>query len=213
MISSTDFVDNLLNEMQAIRDQDTHTVTEDAQSLLPEFIIKHWLNFAVYYERAAVSFIGGWLRNVKDEEALHHFSHQIEDECNHFRWLKKHLQHYGGDYSTFNAPREWSFLMESYYPRLDNVIEQLAAHNLAAETGVLGFMSFSFHRFPEEIKKTLTTVIKDETYHVSFACKLLRKYCTTQKLQDLARRSALESLEYMQKAREVFVNPQVEVVQ
>jgi hypothetical protein len=102
--------------------------------------------------------------------------------------------------------------MDDYYPGLESVIEQLAAHNLAAETGVLGFMEFSYHRFPSTIKETLTTVIKDETYHVSFAAKLLRKYCITEKLQNLARRSALESLEYMQRAREVFVHPMEEAV-
>lgn len=207
MTNVIDFIDNLLDEMKSVRSVSSHSVTNEEQTaLFSDFVIRHWLNFAVYYERTAVSFIGGWLAGVNDEEILHHYTHQIEDECNHFRWLKKHLHRYGGNYDAFEPPKEWKFLMETYYPGLEHVIEQLAAHNLAAETGVLGFMEFGFNRFPEPIKKTLTTVIKDETYHVSFAIKLLRKYCTTPALQEMARRKALESLEYMQRAREVFVN-------
>lgn len=207
MTHATDFVDSLLDELDSIRKKDTNQVPKDKNNgPFPDFIIKHWLDFAVYYERAAVSFIGGWLAGVKEEDALHHYTHQIEDECNHFRWLKKHQQHYGGNYETFQPPKEWRFLMEEYYPRLDTLIEQLAAHNIAAETGVLGFMEYGFNHFPLPIQKTLERVIKEETYHVSFASKLLRKYCTTRASQELARRSALESLEHMQRAREVFVS-------
>lgn len=208
MTHAIDFVDNLLAEMETIR-QSSNQIASDEQRqsrLFSDEIIKHWLNFAVYYERSAVSFIGGWLAKVNNDEALHHFAHQVEDECNHFRWLNQHLKTYGGDYHQFKAPKEWSFLMETYYPQMEDLIEQLSAHNLAAETGVLGFMTYAFDCFPENLQKTLKTVIKDETYHCSFATKLLKKYCTTKTLQEKARRSALESMHYMQRAREVFVN-------
>ncbi len=67
MTHSNDFIDNLLDELTSLRLKDMHRVPFESESaLLPDFVIKHWLNFAVYYERTAVSFIGGWLASVKD---------------------------------------------------------------------------------------------------------------------------------------------------
>jgi rubrerythrin len=205
-MSQPDFFDALLLEINDQRSaMDTSSVDNHVHSgYFSDDIIKHWLSFAVYYERAAVSFIGEWLRTVSEVDALHHFTHQIEDECNHFRWLNQHLIEYSGDYTKFSAPAEWSFLMDDYYPKLNTLIERLAAHNIAAETGALGFLEYGLDKFPPHIRATVVKVAKDEKYHVSFGLKLLRKYCVTDEQKQLARKSALESMNYMKKAREVF---------
>jgi rubrerythrin len=201
-----DFIDDLLDKINFSREEAPEIDRGiEKQELFSTDIIKHWLHFAVYYERAAVSFIGEWMRSIEEVDALKYFSHQIEDECNHFRWLNHHLVQYGGDFASFKAPKEWKFLMEEYYPGLDTLIGRLAAHNIAAETGALGFLEYGLNRFPKSIKETVTKVIKDERYHVAFGIKLLRRYCITDEQKALAQSTALESLQYMQRAREVFV--------
>lgn len=203
---ANDFIDDLFNEINFTREEAPQIESEICEeSLFSEAVIKHWLNFAVYYERAAVSFIGEWMRSIEEVDALKYFSHQIEDECNHFRWLNRHLVQYGGDYATFKPPKEWAFLMDEYYPKLPTLIERLAAHNIAAETGALGFLKYGLNKFPKNIRETVVKVIKDEQYHVSFGVKLLRKYCITDEHKQLARQATLESLAHMQNAREVFV--------
>lgn len=204
-MNSIDFVDKLLAEIDSIRLEQKQILAGESKNL-PDAVIKHWLNFAVYYERAAVSFIGGWLATTDDNDALMYFSHQIEDECNHYRWLLKHLQEYSTNLNEFSPPTEWRFLMEEYYPNLKSLIERLAAHNLASETGAIGFMEFNLDKFPEAIRHTVTKVLKDERYHASFGIKLLKQYCINKKTQDKARKAALDSMMYMAKAREVFVN-------
>lgn len=134
-----------------------------------------------------------------------HFAHQIEDEANHYRWLKRHLLTYIKEYD-FVPPPEWRFLMDEYYPNLPSLIERLAAHNLAAEIGALGFAEFYFDRFPQEIQLTLTKLLKDERYHISFGKRLLDKYCKTATQKEIATKAAFESLKHMKKAREVFVH-------
>jgi len=202
-----DFIESLLSEINFTRDNAPRIDEgQPKEELFPGGVIKHWLHFAVYYERAAVSFIGEWMRSVEEIDALKYFSHQIEDECNHFRWLNRYLVRYGGSLADFQVPKEWKFLMEDYYPRLGTLIERLAAHNIAAETGALGFLEYGLNKFPEDIKETVTKIIKDEQYHVSFGIKLLRKYCVTDEQKALAKRAALESLHHMQRAREVFVS-------
>lgn len=207
MSVQSDFVDRLLSLVNHVR-SDSDSIDQDRESSepFPKDIIMHWLNFAVYYERAAVSFIGEWMRTIEEDDALHYFSRQLRDEAKHYRMLKKHLIELGGNFDLFNAPSEWTFLMDDYYPNLSTLVERLAAHNIAAETGALGFLEYGFHKFPENIRATVAEVIKDEKYHVAFGSKLLRKYCRTDEQKQLAETAMLESLQHMQRAREVFVN-------
>lgn len=198
---------DLVSKLQA-DDQGDVVVNADesgTDDMLSSDLIKHWLNFAVYYERAAVVFIGGWLKTTEETDALVHFSHQIEDEANHYRWLKQHLSCYVDDVNAFAPPLEWKFLMEDFYPNLPTLIERLAAHNIAAETGAMGFAEFYFNRFPDPIKITMKKVLRDERYHIAFGKRLLNKYCKSEADKNLARSSAYASLQHMRKAREVFV--------
>lgn len=206
------FVKNLIEDIkQEQRKNDDIILKEKEKSSsnkeeLSPFLIKHWLNFAVYYERAATYFIGGWIKGVKKQDVLINYAHQLKDEANHFVWLKKHLNEYGIDHEDFDPPQEWKFLMEDYYPNLTELVEQLAAHNIASEMGVLGFLEFNLDRFPKKINETVKKVYKDELYHVTFAKRLLIKYCTDEKSQNKAKNAANEALILMKKAREVFVN-------
>lgn len=172
---------------------------------LPPPLIRHWLNFAVYYERAATAFIGGWLRTTVEPDALVHLAHQIEDEANHYSWLREHLLAFGAGAADFTPPEEWRSLMDDFYPGLEHLVERLAAHNIASETGALGFMEFNLAKFPAAIRATVERVCKDERYHVSFGQKLLARYCDTPALQARARAATYEALERMKKGREVFV--------
>lgn len=175
------------------------------QEEMPFELLKHWLNFAVYYERAAVAFIGGWIKDYKQPDVIINFAHQIEDEANHYVWLKRHLDSFNINHDEFSPPEEWRYLMEEYYPSLPHLVERLAAHNIASETGVLGFMEFNLNKFPPDIKKTVDKVYKDEKYHVTFGKQLLIKYCINEELQKKAREATYEALSLMQKAREIFV--------
>lgn len=202
-----DFVKRLLAEIDEYRGTSTTVLpdTEISDQFSPD-IIKHWLNFAVYYERASVIFISGWMKTTLEDDLLLNFAHQIEDECNHYRWLKKHLQSYvGADIHQFVPPPEWKMLMEEFYPNLQHTVERLAAHNLASETGAIGFLEYGFNRFPDDINRTVKRVLKDERYHVSFGCRLLAKYCNTKQLQDKARAATFNAMQLMLKARDVFV--------
>jgi len=172
---------------------------------LPEPILRHWLNFAVYYEKAATSFIGGWLRTTPEPDALLQLAHQIEDEANHFSWLNKHALEYGMNTASFTPPKEWAHLMEEFYPGLEHLVERLAAHNIASETGALGFMEYNMDKFPAAIRATVDKVCRDEKFHVAFGRRLLAKYCTTAELQERARRSTADALNLMSAARRVFV--------
>lgn len=211
MKTTLKFSDQLLKEVQdKMRNSEAGDVVvnadeQDSKKYLSSSIIKHWLNFAVYYEKAAAVFIGEWLKTTTEDDAFVHFAHQVEDEANHYRWLKNHLRQYSNSVDRFIPPQEWRFLMQDYYPKLPTLIERLAAHNIAAETGALGFSEFYFDRMPEEIKTTLEKVIKDERYHVSFGKRLLDKYCNTESKRKLARETAYSSMKYMFNARSVFV--------
>ncbi|MBL7566133.1 ferritin-like domain-containing protein [Staphylococcus saccharolyticus] len=173
---------------------------------LSPFIIKHWLNFAVYYEKAATHFIGGWLKTTEKSDALVDFAHQIEDEANHYVWLRKYLADYVENPDDFTPPREWVYLMEEYYPGLKTLEERLAAHNIASESAALGFMEFALDRLPEKMKKTIDKISKDEFFHVTFGKTLLKKYCVTEEEQQRAYDATVEAMRIMREAREVFVN-------
>ena len=174
-------------------------------SVLPPFVIRHWLHFAVYYERAAVTFIGGWLRNTEQPDAVIDFAHQLRDEATHYGWLRDHLLEFGEDAAAFVPPGPWRELMEDFYPGLDHLVERLAAHNLASETGALGFMEWNLTKFPAPLRATVEKVVRDEKFHVAFGRKLLATYCTTPALQERARSATFAALERMGRAREVFV--------
>lgn len=172
---------------------------------LPPFLIHHWLNFAVYYERAATVFIGGWLRDTEEPDAVLSLAHQIRDEAQHYVWLREHLLSFGEGAASFTPPEAWRSLMEDFYPGLESLVERLAAHNLASETGALGFMEFNLTKFPPTLRATVEKVMNDEKFHVAFGKKLLAKYCTTPALQKKARDATFEALDRMKKGREVFV--------
>ncbi|EOW9529293.1 ferritin-like domain-containing protein [Bacillus cytotoxicus] len=204
---SKTFVERIMNEVMEDQREKEEKITMEINDgeELPEFVIKHWLNFAVYYEKAATYFIGDWLKTTKEADALVSFAHQIEDEANHYVWLRKHLADYVPNPDSFEPPKEWRYLMEEYYPGLDHLVERLAAHNIASESAALGFMEFALERFPEPIRKTVEKVSKDELFHVSFGKKLLEKYCTTPELQERAYKAMHEAMEIMRDARKVFV--------
>jgi len=206
-MDSRDFVDGLVRdvtERQHHRDRERRIPDGDAGEL-PDFVVRHWLNFAVYYERAAVTFIGGWLRTTREADAVVHLAHQVEDEANHYMWLGRHLTELGGNLSSFEPPQPWRSLMDDYYPGLEHLVDRLAAHNIASETGALGFMEFNLSRFPVGIRGTVESVIADEKYHLAFGRTLLEKYCTTPELQARATRAAGEAIDRMRAARETFV--------
>ncbi|MGG2119879.1 ferritin-like domain-containing protein [Bacillus bombysepticus] len=206
-MDSKEFVDKLWDEIMEEQEKREKNISlQDAETEeLPEHVIKHWLNFAVYYEKAATHFIGGWLKTTKESDALVNFAYQIEDEANHYMWLGKHLKDYVDDIDAFEPPKEWRYLMEEYYPGLDHLVERLAAHNIASESAVLGFMEFALERFPEPIRQTVERVSKDEKFHVSFGRTLLKKYCTTPELQERAYKATKEAMKLMKEARGVFV--------
>lgn len=202
-----DFVNSLIEEIEdtAFRKKGS-VVSQTSKQEISAEVIKNWLNFAVYYERCSAAFVGGWLQTTEQDDVFHHFAHQVEDEANHYRWLKRLLGNYGASENAFVPPPTWKYLMEIYYPNLESVVERLAAHNIASETGAIGFMEYGYETFPLEVKKIVRLVMKDEKYHVSFGSKLLAKYCTTKNLQKLARDSAYFALENMEKARDEFIH-------
>jgi len=203
------FVEQLMQEVyseQTDKNEKLSYISAQSGGLLPEPVVKHWLNFAVYYERSAVSFIGGWLKDTHETTALSNFANQIRDEAKHYRWLAKFMPDYGMMPEAFTPPDAWKFLMEEYYPSLETSIERLAAHNIAAECGALGFMEFHLDRFPPKLRDYVNRIIRDEHYHVTFGKNLLAKYCKTDGEQELARRAIRESMQHMRNARESFVS-------
>jgi len=205
-LSGREFVTSLMRDVESAMQRNNGVMPPGMDGPeLPEPILRHWLNFAVYYEKAATAFIGGWLRTTNEPDALMQLAHQIEDEANHFVWLNKHLLEYGVAASSFTPPKEWAHLMEVFYPGLEHLVERLAAHNIASETGALGFMEYNMTKFPPAIRATVEKVSKDEKFHVAFGRRLLAKYCTTPELQERARRSTQDALNLMSAARRVFV--------
>lgn len=207
------FADDLINEVNGMfehakqaGDIVKNMGQDKSDEPLSPFLIKHWLNFAVYYEKQASIFIGHWLKTTVEDDAFVSFAHQIEDEANHYRWLKAHLADYTDCVDSFQPPEEWSFLMEEFYPKLPTLVERLSAHNIAAETGALGFSEMYFGNMPKKIQATMEKVIKDEKFHISFAKRLLNKYCDSDEKRKKAIDAAKLSLQYMEKAREAFVN-------
>src|ERR1700733_11187430 len=99
-MSALTFAEQLVAELETLKSQVAeediviNAKEDDSKEPLSPLIIKHWLNFAVYYEKAAVHFISHWLQSTTHDDALVHFAHQIEDEANHYRWLKKILKKY-----------------------------------------------------------------------------------------------------------------------
>jgi len=207
-MKSMDFGEQLLQEVlseQSGKNEKPSSRAPMVQGELPAPMIKHWLNFAVYYERSAVSFIGGWLKDTTEMDALANLANQIRDEAKHYRWLLKFMPEYGMSPDQLEVPPSWSFLMEEYYPRLETTIERLAAHNIAAECGALGFMEFHLDRFPLQLRDYVARITRDEHYHVTFGKNLLSRYCKTEEQRQLARKAIKESMHHMGVARKSFV--------
>jgi rubrerythrin len=205
-MTGPEFVESLLAEVEAAMASNRDITPPGLdQAELPPYIVRHWLNFAVYYEKAATVFIGGWMKTTDAPDAVVHLAHQIEDEANHYSWLREHLLEFDDKAADFVPPKEWRRLMEEFYPGLDHLVERLAAHNIASEIGALGFMEFNMAKFPPHIRATVEKVCNDEKYHVAFGKQLLGKYCTTPALQAQARAATQEALSLMRAGREVFV--------
>jgi hypothetical protein len=206
-MSKFDFVNSLMLEISEYQTEKNQIMPQNSdEDELSSSLIKHWLNFAIYYERAATNFIGVWMQTTTELDAFVNFAHQIEDEANHYSWLCKFTKEYSINLAEFKPPEIWRYLMEDYYPGLEYLVERLAAHNIVSEIGALGFMEFNQNKFPKHVRRTVEKICYDERYHVSFGKQLLAKYCTTSDLQDKARNSSFAALEIMKDAREVFVN-------
>ena len=108
-MKSETFADQLLLEVLAEQDEKNEKLGSIAASggELPVPVVKHWLNFAVYYERSAVSFIGGWLKDTSEADALANFASQIRDEAKHYRWLLKFMPEYDMSPDQLDVPDSW----------------------------------------------------------------------------------------------------------
>jgi rubrerythrin len=215
-LDSKEFVNNLLNEVglgdkRREEEERGHEPQENMQpeeeGKLPPDIL-YWLYHAVYYEKSAASFIGGWLKDTKEMDTFENFGRQIEDESLHYVWLREQLHNFGGDFEQFQPSNEWKYLMEDFYPKMETTVERLAAHNIASESSAWGFMNVNFERFPDKLRTVIKRVMKDEKYHIEFAKNLLEKYCQTPEQQELAMQTTRQTLGLMRDAATAYFRGQ-----
>ncbi|MEQ8719059.1 MAG: ferritin-like domain-containing protein [Acidimicrobiales bacterium] len=202
-MTPTEFYDDLMAELDAKRsalgDDDGATFFTRPMSE-PELI--EWLSFQAWYELNAAKFIGGWLADTPERDALVLLAQQVEDEGLHYEYCMRALERRGvTSLDNWKPEPEWEAWVTEWYPSGDDTLERVAAHNVTGELGACQAFFDLKPRLPDDVVKTLERIIPDEQFHMKIGRQLIERYALTDDAQERVRARAMKTFELEQAGR------------
>ena len=187
-ISYADELVERLNKMRAaLPNEEEKTFFNRAMT---EQELVEWLSFQAYYELRACQFIGGWLADTPERDAVVLLAQQVEDEGLHYEYCMRALEKRGvTTIDNWKPEPEWEEWIDRWYPSGNDTLERVAAHNLAGELGACDAFVDIKPRVPDDVVKTLDRIIPDEHFHMKIGRTMVDKYAidTDQRERVLAR--------------------------
>lgn len=177
-METTSYADELvarLNQMRA--DLPAEEEKSFFNRAMTEQELIEWLSFQAYYELRAAQFIGKWLADTPERDALVLLAQQVEDEALHYEYCMRALERRGiTSLDGWKPEPEWEEWIDRWYPAGNNTLERVAAHNLAGELGACDAFVEITPRVPDDVVKTLERIIPDEHFHMRIGRTLIDKY-------------------------------------
>jgi len=163
-----------------------------------------WLKFQAWYELEAAGFIGSWLDDVKEPEALLGLARQVADEARHYTLFRRHLESFGGTLEGWVPEPEWVAWVSKFYRAGNDTLERIAAHNIAGELGAMQAFETLMPRVPEATRRLLRKVMPDERFHVALGRVVVQRYAVTADAQARVRKRVLGAFKLEQAGRAAF---------
>lgn len=200
-----DFYDRLVAELESRRAEASPAEAGfGAGRPLDEEEVIEWLRFQTWYEREAAGFIGAWLADMPEDDALHLLARQVHDEARHHKLFLSCLHRRGTDMGDWVPEPEWVRWIQEYYPAGDDTLERVAAHNITGELGAIQAFEDLRPRLPADVQAVLDKVSPDETFHVHLGRQIVLRYATTADAQARVRARVLGAFELEQLGRVAF---------
>ena len=144
----------------------------------------------LFNELRAADLFGTWLKTTPEFEVKATMAESAHEEMVHAQLLSKRIAELGAepfDYKPLPAQIAMFNAMEG----LNETCERIAGFSLAGETVAnhLIQMCLRSPRVPEWIKQPYRKITEDEAGHGSVPQLFLKRYATTEELQDRARRA------------------------
>jgi hypothetical protein len=147
---------------------------------LSEQELIEWLSFQAYYELRAAQFIGSWLADTPERDALVLLAQQVEDEALHYELCMRALARRGvTSLDGWKPEPEWEEWIDGWYPSGADTIERVAAHNLTGELGACQAFLQIRPRLPADVQKSFDRIIPDERFHMRLGQQIVDSYCLT----------------------------------
>jgi hypothetical protein len=173
-----DLLAHIEGRREAISDPDEQTFFNRE---LSEQELIEWLSFQAYYELRAAQFIGGWLADTPERDALVLLAQQVEDEALHYELCMRALARRGvTSLDRWRPEPEWEEWIDAWYPSGTDTIERVAAHNLTGELGACQAFLQIRPRLPEDVRKAFDRIIPDERFHIRLGQQIVDSYCRTE---------------------------------
>ncbi len=199
------FYDELAAELVAMRAALPNDEASFFNRPMSERELVEYLCFQAYYELRASQFIGGWLADTPERDALVLLAQQVEDEAQHHEYFMRALERRGIDSLDGWRPEpEWEAWIDGWYPSGADTLERVAAHNLAGEIGACQAFEEISPRLPADVQRTLERVIPDERFHLKLGRTLIDRYCRTEGDRERVRGRVLHTFELEQAGRAAY---------
>lgn len=190
-MDSTHFVQELVDQIAAF----CHTLDDapPAYSYIPLTTDEQRVRVMqsrLFNEGRAADLFGSWLRSTPELEVKYIFAESAHEEMEHAQILSGRIENLGAapfDYRPLPA----QVAMFNALELLPDTVQRLAGFSLAGEAVAIYLINKSLDApsVPDWIKEPYRHITEDEESHSSMPQEALRRYATTEPLQDGARRA------------------------
>ncbi len=203
--SPTDFYASIIGLIESRRDAAEADVQSFFNRPMSEQELVEWLSFQAYYELRAAQFIGRWLSDTPERDALVLLAQQVEDEALHYEYCMRALDKRGvTSLDNWKPEPEWEEWIDGWYPSGIDTLERVAAHNVTGEVGACQAFYDIKPRIPDDVVKTLERIIPDEQFHMKLGRQILEKYALTDDQQERVRLRVVRTFELEEAGRVAF---------
>jgi hypothetical protein len=203
--SPTDFYDSIIGLIDSRRDAAAADVQSFFNRPMSEQELVEWLSFQAYYELRAAQFIGKWLADTPERDALVLLAQQVEDEALHYEYCMRALEKRGvTSLDNWKPEPEWEEWIDGWYPSGIDTLERVAAHNVTGEVGACQAFYDIKPRIPDDVVKTLERIIPDEQFHMKLGRQILEKYAVSDDQQERVRQRVVRTFELEEAGRVAF---------
>jgi hypothetical protein len=200
------FYDGLIADLEAKRSQSSaeeQSFGAHRSMSRPELL--EWLKFQCWYEIESCRFIGSWLNDTPEPEALVGLCRQIADEARHYKIVLAHIHSLGGSMEGWKPEPEWVEWIQKFYATDGkDTLERMAAHNIAGEIGAMNAFNDLMNRVPEATQRMLKRIMPDEKFHVALGRAIVLRYATEEEKQEKVTRRVWQAFANEQRSRRAF---------